>query len=67
MSAPRLSMLLGIHKDQPCFACPGEDPPRWLVKARKAGKIVVIDDQTIRIGSTLVKVGEHIRREMAKS
>ena len=60
-------VLLGIHQGKPAFACAGNDPPRWLMKAKKAGKIAAVDDQTIRIGSTLVKVGEHVRREMAKS
>lgn len=60
-------ILLGIHQGKPAFACAGNDPPRWLMKAKKAGKIEAIDDETIRIGSTLVKVGEHVRREMAKS
>lgn len=60
-------VLLGIHQGKPAFACAGNDPPRWLMKAKKAGKIEAVDEQTIRIGSTLVKVGEHVRREMAKS
>lgn len=63
MKAP---VLMGIHKGHPCFACPGNDPPRWLVKAKKAGKITVVDDQTIQLGDTLVKCGESVRKDYLK-
>lgn len=58
---------MGIHGGKPAFACAGLDPPRWLMKAKKAGKIEVIDDQTIKLGSTLVRCGENVRKEYLRS
>lgn len=63
----RAPILLGIHQGKPAFACAGDDPPRWLVKAKKAGKIEAVDDETIRLGSTLIRVGETVRKEYLRT
>lgn len=60
-------VLLGIHNGKPAFACAGNDPPRWLVKAKKAGKLQVIDNETLKVGATTVRVGEHVRRDYLKA
>ncbi len=61
------AILMGIHNGKPAFACPGLDPPRWLVKAKKAGKIQVLDDTSILMGDTVVKCGEPVRKDYLKA
>lgn len=58
---------MGIHQGKPAFACVGNDPPRWLVKAKKAGKIQVIDGESIMLGDTIVRCGEPVRRDYLKA
>jgi hypothetical protein len=58
---------MGIHQGKPAFACAGNDPPRWLVKAKKANKIQVIDDKSILLGNTVVHCGEVVRRDYLKA
>lgn len=60
-------ILMGIHNGKPAFACAGNDPPRWLVKAKKAGKITVLDDKSIQLGDTVVYCGEPVRKDYLKA